>query len=231
MDMISVDKHYQKISEALSALVQSARADSEGNLQNKNVLMEGFYREFLNLLFGWKLINANAEKQNAKGIDLIDRENRIAIQVSGTCDHEKIQHSLSGFIPPDEGTWQFLFIPVMMDAPKPRKPFDLPARTVFDCKCHILDTARLLRFVQYAGRKEQFAIAELVALEEAAFWTRLRVLLCDTRDAHPSFVLMRPDEIDKRLLPGIKAIKWDAHGKTDADSNICPVWDIIRSSW
>ena len=55
--------------------------------------------------------------------------------------------------------------------------------------------------------------------------------LRDTRDAHLSFVLMRPDEIDKRLLPGIKAIKWDAHGKTDADSNICPVWDIIRSSW
>ena len=232
METASVDLYYNKINETLSSLIYSARADINGNLQNKNVLMEGFYREFLNILNGWRLINANAEKQNAPGIDLIDRANRIAVQVSATCDFKKIQHSLNLFSPSDEENWHFLFVPVMIEAPKIEKTFKLPAHVTFNLKNDILDSDHLLRQVKDADSKIQWQLFQFVSLEKTALWGYLHKLLCRTRDNHPSFKLMQRDKIDKRLFPGVKvSVPWETYGKSSLDSTISPVWSVIRESW
>ena len=232
MDVAPVDRDYNTINDALTSLITSARMDSAGNLQNKNVLMEGFYREFLNILYGWKLVNANSEQQNMPKIDLIDRENKIVAQVSATCDHGKIQDSLDGFEPPEDGEWHFVFIPITTNAPKLRSGFDLPARMAFDYKRDILYPTRLMRMVQHAGAEKQFLLAQFVSLKKVFLWKRLNELLQETRKEHPSFVLMAPDELDKQLYPHIKDAPalLDAYGK-NSEGEVCPIWEIIRASW
>ena len=232
MNVAPVGRDYNTINDALSTLITSARMDSAGNLQTKNVLMEGFYREFLNILYGWKLVNANAERQNMPKIDLIDRENKIVAQVSATCDHGKIQDSLDGFEPPEDGEWHFVFIPIMTNAPRLRARFNLPARVAFDYKCHILDATRLMSMVHYADAEKQLLLAQFVSLKKVFLWKRLNELLQETRKEHPSFLLMAPDELDKQLYPQIKDVPalLDAYGK-NSEGEICPIWEIIRASW
>ncbi|MGX8705337.1 MAG: SMEK domain-containing protein [bacterium] len=210
MDVAPVGRDYNTINNALSTLITSPLMDSAGNLQNKNILMEGFYREFLNILYGWKLVNANAERQNMP---------KIVAQVSATCDHGKIQDSLDGFEPPEDGEWHFVFIPITTNAPKLRAGFNLPARVAFDYKCHILDAARLMRMVQHAGAEKQFLLAQFVSLKKVFLWKRLNELLS-------------PDELDKQLYPHVKDAPalLDAYGK-NAEGEVCPIWEIIRASW
>ncbi|WP_062197190.1 SMEK domain-containing protein [Massilibacterium senegalense] len=64
------------------------------NLNNLAVHSENFFFHFLNLLFGLDLTNANFEKSNHEAIDLIDKGNKLIIQVSATCTKQKIENTL-----------------------------------------------------------------------------------------------------------------------------------------
>ncbi len=48
----------------------------------------------LNYVYGFNLKNANLEERNYSAIDLIDKENRVAIQVTSTANSEKVKHTL-----------------------------------------------------------------------------------------------------------------------------------------
>ena len=56
---------------------------------------ENFYRDFINLLYGWSLENANNRLQNIEAIDLIDDNVKLIVQVSATATKTKINNSLS----------------------------------------------------------------------------------------------------------------------------------------
>ena len=61
----------------------------------------------------------------------------------------------------------------------------------------------------------------------------LSALLERTRDAHPSFQLLKADEIDRQLFPGIQE-KFDqipARGSVGKDGPVSAVWDIVRGTW
>ncbi|MGX8706300.1 MAG: SMEK domain-containing protein, partial [bacterium] len=232
MDVAPVDRDYNTINNALSTLINSARMDSAGNLQNKNVLMEGFYREFLNILYGWKLVNANAERQNMPGIDLIDQENRVVAQVSATCTHRKIQGSLDKFTPPDDSSWHFVFIPIKPEVTKPENTFNIRQNVTFDPQSDILDGKALLEKVQHADNEVKLCLVRFLQLEKVSLWNDLNQRLRETRDNHPSFMLMAPDELDKQLYPHIKDAPalLDAYGK-NSEGEVCLIWEIIRASW
>ena len=82
----------------LAQLLTEVWLDSKPNLHAINIHAENFFRSFLNILYGWQLVNANAAKANAAGIDLVYRGDHMAdsivVQVSSSCDHEKLQSSL-----------------------------------------------------------------------------------------------------------------------------------------
>lgn len=61
---------------------------------NSNKCAEDFFCGLLNLIFGWHLINLNHTVRDAAGIDLIDTESKVAIQVSSIANHDKIQRSI-----------------------------------------------------------------------------------------------------------------------------------------
>jgi hypothetical protein len=64
------------------------------NLLSQNIQAEYFYRDLLNLLFGYNLVNENEFDQNSDAIDLIDYENKIVVQVSSTCTKFKMDSTL-----------------------------------------------------------------------------------------------------------------------------------------
>ncbi|MCX6880820.1 MAG: SMEK domain-containing protein [Verrucomicrobia bacterium] len=65
-----------------------------------NIEVENFFRDLLNLVFGWSLRNANwSGSVNQDSFDLEDRRNRIAVQVTSTTSAAKIRNTLESFIP------------------------------------------------------------------------------------------------------------------------------------
>lgn len=90
-----------EINECISYLT---RWISEIRLQNAigyydiNKISENLSLTVLNELYGYNLINANSEITNMCAVDLIDRENKIAIQVTSRIDGIKIKKTLTDFV-------------------------------------------------------------------------------------------------------------------------------------
>ncbi|MFR7839157.1 MAG: SMEK domain-containing protein [Blautia massiliensis (ex Durand et al. 2017)] len=67
------------------------------NLYDINIIAEDFFPGLLNLIYGYELKNANHLEKNAPAIDLIDRKNRIAVQVTSDNSSTKIRHTIAEF--------------------------------------------------------------------------------------------------------------------------------------
>ena len=87
--------YFDYVEEKLAIL--SIRVMNRGKLNILDVHMhsENFYRDFINLLYGWSLENANNRLQNIEAIDLIDDNVKLIVQVSATATKTKINNSLS----------------------------------------------------------------------------------------------------------------------------------------
>lgn len=225
--------YYNNIRDALKFREGTVHLDADGNLLSLAVLSEGFYCQLLNALMDWNLINANREKKNAPGIDLIDRDRKIAVQVSLTCDHEKVQLSIDKFKQDSYDGWHFYFVQIKRDAPRFRKDFKLPEGLLFDKTKDVLTTDRILRLVQECADIDKLkTVSQLmdeytnVLPSHEALCKRLYKRLCKVRDHHPSFRLMGEDGIDKYLFPHTDAL---IPALGDAGGRIAPIWDHIKS--
>lgn len=90
---------YQKsIINSLTWLSTQVAVNNRLNLTDINVHSENFYRDFLNLAFGYNLVNINIIDPNAAAIDLGDEGNKFAIQVTSTSALAKTKHTVSKFI-------------------------------------------------------------------------------------------------------------------------------------
>jgi hypothetical protein len=75
--------YQQSIIKSLSWLSVQVEVNNRLNLTDINIHSENFYRDLLNLAFGYNLVNINIIDANAAAIDLGDEKNRFAIQVEG----------------------------------------------------------------------------------------------------------------------------------------------------
>lgn len=91
MAMLQRQTYINDILNRLSGLASSVNLHGLLNLLDLHVISEDFYVGLLNLIYGWKLRNANSLQQNAPGIDLVDDSNRILTQVTGTSTKGKIE--------------------------------------------------------------------------------------------------------------------------------------------
>lgn len=96
--MIERQTYTDKIIERLSFLKAKVELSNPLNLTDVNIYSENFYRDFLNLLYGYKLQNINIIEQNAAAIDLGDEEKKIAFQVTSTSDLSKTKKTVNAFI-------------------------------------------------------------------------------------------------------------------------------------
>ena len=67
------------------------------NLYDVNIHAENVAVPLLNAVYGLELVNANLIEKNFPAVDLVDYENRIAIQVTATADSDKIAYTIQKF--------------------------------------------------------------------------------------------------------------------------------------
>ncbi|MCA9135685.1 MAG: SpoIIE family protein phosphatase [Planctomycetales bacterium] len=99
MALRRLENYLPEITERLLYLDQSVRAHKALRHQNSHIEIEVFFRDLLNLVFDWKLTNANRLfGRNQDSFDLSDTAKGIAVQVTVTTDAAKIRETLTKFI-------------------------------------------------------------------------------------------------------------------------------------
>jgi len=96
--MIERQTYTNEVIERLTFLSTKVNLSKAINLTDINIHSENFYRDFLNLLYGYNLQNINIIEPNASAIDLGDKVQRIAFQVTSTSDLGKTKKTVSAFI-------------------------------------------------------------------------------------------------------------------------------------
>jgi len=87
-----------KIIKLLTRLPKLVESCNKLNLTDINNFSEDFYENLLNLIYGYKLENANKFTSNAVAIDLRDISNELAIQVTSTSDLKKTKSTVEKFV-------------------------------------------------------------------------------------------------------------------------------------
>lgn len=93
--MINKEVYLKTIAENLALLSREVSILNAVNLYDINIIAEDFFPGLLNLIYGYELKNANHLEKNAPAIDLIDRKNRIAVQVTSDNSSTKIRHTIA----------------------------------------------------------------------------------------------------------------------------------------
>lgn len=91
---MNTQEYINWIEKQLNILSERITERAKLNILDLNIFAENFYRDLLNLLYGYQLENANKKEHNCKGIDLIDKHNNIFIQVTSNTSKDKIKKSL-----------------------------------------------------------------------------------------------------------------------------------------
>jgi len=130
------------------------------NLYDGNIFSEHTICEVLNCIYGYQLKNINSDKSNHPAIDLADKENSIAFQISSTKTKQKIQETINKFITHNlHDEYDQLFVFILGKKQKTYPKFDQASKISFDNTKNILDFSDLL------GRVKYLTLANLVLLK------------------------------------------------------------------
>lgn len=86
------------ITDSLATLTHQVEYRNSINLFDINIVAEDFFKEFLNLIYGYDLTNLNIIEKNTSAIDLGDLSKKIAIQVTSDNTSTKIDDTIEKFI-------------------------------------------------------------------------------------------------------------------------------------
>ncbi len=140
--------YFNFIEEKLNILACRIETRGKLNILDLHGHSEDFYKDFLNLLFGWQLVNLNTVKQNVEAVDLVDEPNRILVQVSATATKAKVDSALTKDLSRFKG-YTFKFVSISKDAGNLRdKTYKNPYALTFDPPKDIYDNPELLRLVK-----------------------------------------------------------------------------------
>lgn len=112
---------YDYIDERIAVLAYRVEMRGKLNILDLHLHSENFYRDFLNILYGWNLKNLNKANQNVEAIDLIDETHQIVVQVSATNTKQKIENTLSKELMANYSGWTFKFVSIAKSADDLRK--------------------------------------------------------------------------------------------------------------
>lgn len=130
------------------------------NILNLHLHCEDFYAGLLNRLHSLQLKNMNAYVQNAEGIDLIDANAKIILQVSATATKQKVNAALGKDLSAYEGH-SFKFMSISKDASHLRtETFTNTHKLLFDPTNDIYDVASLLHIILHSDLSKQREVYE-----------------------------------------------------------------------
>lgn len=146
----------KKIIDRVAELFARFKAEVESlnslKLYDINLHAENVIIPLLNKTYGLNLVNINFEEKNANAIDLIDKDNRVAFQVTSTSDSDKVKHTLEQFIKHDRfKDYDTLYIYLLKEKQTKYtdKSFDeiIDGKFSFNSKTNILDFSNILQEV------------------------------------------------------------------------------------
>ena len=139
-----------KIKTLLNILKGEIKDSGKLSLLDINVHVEDFYRDLLNLVYGWQLKNMNQWNQNAAGGDLRFEDGKVVIQVSSTSTKEKIQSSIDKLSAEQFAGYRFKFLRIDGDVIKLRKElYNTHDDIVFDPSTDIIDISSLIKEITH----------------------------------------------------------------------------------
>lgn len=94
-DLLSRGHFIGEIVDALGEISTQSRTRSKLGLIDLNRHAEDFFKEVLNRLYGWSLVNLNEERSNAPGLDLGDESRGIGVQVTSVGTSKKVNDTLA----------------------------------------------------------------------------------------------------------------------------------------
>lgn len=132
----------------ISMLSVETWANNSIGFYDFNSVSENIFMKILNIINDWNLVNANSFIYNSPGFDLIDKDNKILIQVSSTLTREKINNSLNKAIYKNYSGYKFKFLSSV-------KPFTNikgiknPYNLEFDVSQDVIDKKSIFEKVKY----------------------------------------------------------------------------------
>lgn len=155
----------------LNVFAQQIKTLGKLNLHDSNVNAEYFFRDFLNELKGWHLVNANDLKRNEGGIDLVDDINRIIIQISSTVTKDKVQSSIDKTDKIKYKGYKLYFLFITDSANKlTTKSYKVPSVFVFEPSSGIWDIDYIAAMVQSACISVKKNLYELTSQHLCSIW-------------------------------------------------------------
>jgi len=138
-------EYYDGIEMRLNWLVERTNSRAKQNILDLNIHAETFFEKLLNIIYDLCLENLNKVSKNAKGVDLIDRNNKIAFQVTSTATPTKINNSIKKLGKDYQGyTLKFMFIGNGIHSKLSKKSYNDNSYVNFDPANDILDVTTLL---------------------------------------------------------------------------------------
>lgn len=144
-----------KISDEIDAqlvdLIRYMNFKSKQNHTTDNVIAEDFFRDFLNLIYGYELENLNDFEDNSPAIDLGDKNIKKCYQITTSNDRSKIDKTLNGFNNRKlYRDFEWLYILIIGNKKNYRK---LPVYTKFTYK--VIDIYKILKDIKKLKIKKQ----------------------------------------------------------------------------
>ncbi len=137
--------YLKNIADSLALLSTQVSIRNAINLYDINIVAEDFYPGLLNLIYDYQLENANNVEKNASGIDLIDKINRISIQVTSDKSSKKIKHTIEEFNKNERyKEYDRLVVLILVEKTKYTAVFDTAGKFVFDKDVDIWDRNDLI---------------------------------------------------------------------------------------
>lgn len=90
--MTQYEKMTKQFSWGISILTAYLQYNSKENLTDIHILSENFARDLLNILLDLNL--EKAPRRHTPGYDLIDKKNKLVVQVSAACTKQKVEHTI-----------------------------------------------------------------------------------------------------------------------------------------
>lgn len=93
---MSSSTFYDNIQRNLLLYTMELEVSNSSGLSSTSVHAENVFLRLFNMVFGWKLVNGNADRANQRGYDLVDLKRNLYIQITANKTYKKkIDYSLS----------------------------------------------------------------------------------------------------------------------------------------
>lgn len=171
-------EYFDSIEKRITWLAVRAKTRGKQNLLELNIYLEHFFEGLLNIVYGFQLKNLNKEDSNSKGVDLIDRANKLAVQVTSTATAAKINSSIDKLKEDYQGyTLKFMIIGINVQSSLAKKKYNDNKYINFSPVQDILDIDILLKEIFYSDTEN---------LEKIYVFCKNEVKLEETRQTSSS---------------------------------------------